>query len=168
MFSAALSSGTGWWQRHQGEVFRDPEFARGVPTGLIKNNHGVCAGCDGTADLFEVFAHCRRVGIWRDDDHTWIDVPNASWLTVSNTWAGKLFLKLASPPGPAWDAAGGRWIWEKPSFLRTRPRLTSDRSTAKRALRTRLRSTQRPRDPILLQIGASLHEASQFFHLLFC
>ena len=58
---------TGWRQLHHGEVFRDLEFACGVPPGLIENDHGVCAGRHGTADLYEVFAHGRRVGIRHDD-----------------------------------------------------------------------------------------------------
>ena len=50
-----------------GEVFRDLEFARGVPAGLVENDHGVRAGRDGMADFFEVFAHRRSVGIRHDD-----------------------------------------------------------------------------------------------------
>jgi hypothetical protein len=63
-FSAKRSNG---WRKHHGEVFRDLEFARGVPAGLVENDHGVRAGCNRTAYLFEVFAHRRRVGIRHDD-----------------------------------------------------------------------------------------------------
>src|SRR6202521_1533607 len=54
-------------QRHHSEVFRDLEFARGVPPGFVGNDYGVGAGSDGMAYLFEVLAHRRRVGIRHDD-----------------------------------------------------------------------------------------------------
>jgi hypothetical protein len=62
-------------QRHHGEVFWDLELARGVPAGLVENDHGVCAGRDGMAYLFEVFAHGRSVGIRHDDRDTGV----AAW-----------------------------------------------------------------------------------------
>ena len=52
---------------HHGEVFRHLEFARGVLAGLVENDHGVRAGRDSMAYLFEVFAHRRGVGIWHDE-----------------------------------------------------------------------------------------------------
>src|SRR5262252_2011657 len=55
------------------------------------------------------------------------------------------FLKVAIASGSCLGCRGRALICEKPSLLRTRPRLTSDRSTPKRAPRTRLRSTQRQR-----------------------
>ena len=38
-----------------------------MPTGLVENDHGVCAGRNRAAYLFEVFAHRRCVGIRHDD-----------------------------------------------------------------------------------------------------
>ena len=43
------------------------EFARGVPAGLVEDDQAVCAGRNGAADLFEVFAHRCRVGMRHDD-----------------------------------------------------------------------------------------------------
>src|SRR6266705_3974350 len=54
-------------QPHHCEVFRHLEFGRGVPAGLVGNDHGVGAGRDRMAYLFEVLAHRRRVGIRHDD-----------------------------------------------------------------------------------------------------
>jgi hypothetical protein len=34
---------------------------------LVENDHGVCAGRDGMADLCEVFAHGGSVGIRHDN-----------------------------------------------------------------------------------------------------
>src|SRR3984893_14906975 len=55
------------------------------------------------------------------------------------------FLKVAIASRSCLGCSGRALMCEKPSFLRTRPRLTSDRSTPKRSPRTRLRSTQRQR-----------------------
>src|SRR6266852_8466390 len=57
----------------------------------------------------------------------------------------KVFLKAAIASG-FWTGCCGRALMcEKPSFFRTRPKLTSDRSTPKRCPRTRFRSMQRQR-----------------------
>src|SRR3979490_283732 len=58
---------------------------------------------------------------------------------------GEVFLKVAIACPSCLGCRGRALICEKPSFLRTRPRLTSDRSTPKRSPRTRFRSTQRQR-----------------------
>ncbi len=49
------------WQRHQGDVFRYIEFRGQMPTRLIKDNHGVGAWGNGSADHGEMLLH--RVGI---------------------------------------------------------------------------------------------------------
>jgi len=67
MFSAAFELRTCRRQRHHGEVFRHLESGRGVPAGLVDNEHGMGAGRDVIAYLFEVFAHRRRIGIRHDD-----------------------------------------------------------------------------------------------------
>src|ERR1700730_4800563 len=182
-------------QRHHGEVFRDLELARGVPARLVEDDHGVCAGRDGMAYFFEVFAHRRSVGIRHDDRDTsvaaWANcteqigvlVTLIFWLPWSRALLGPLvdervllsdphfilephldrgcqcksahglqhtgwktfFLKVAIASRSCLGCSGRALMCEKPSFLRTRPRLTSDRSTPKRSPRTRLRSTQRQR-----------------------
>jgi hypothetical protein len=43
-------------------ALRDLEFARGVPAGLVENDHGVCAWRNRTAYLFEVFALAAVLG----------------------------------------------------------------------------------------------------------
>src|SRR3989304_6066256 len=57
----------------------------------------------------------------------------------------KVFLKVAIASGSCTGWRGRALMCEKPSFLSTRPRLTSDKSTPKRSRTTRLRSTQRQR-----------------------
>ena len=44
----------------------------------------------------------------------------------------KVFLKVAIASGSWTGCCGRALMWEKPSFFRTRPKLTSDRSTPKR------------------------------------
>ena len=53
-------------QRQEGDVVRDVEFRRRVPSNLIEDQHGMCAGINGAADLFEMRFHRRGVAIWHD------------------------------------------------------------------------------------------------------
>jgi hypothetical protein len=54
-------------QRHHGEVFRDLEFARGVPTSLVEDDHGVCAGAPAVH-----LARCRMHRFRANDYMRWL------------------------------------------------------------------------------------------------
>src|SRR5260221_4809998 len=78
-----------------------------------------------------------------------------------------VFLKAAIASG-FWTGCCGRALMcAKPSFFRTRPKLTSDRSTPKRCPRTRFRSMQRQRTtPSVAGSGPVSDQLLEHFFLL--
>jgi hypothetical protein len=55
------------WQRHERDVFGHDQFGRAVPSGLIEQDDGVCAGRDVEGDLFEMHAHGLAVALGHDN-----------------------------------------------------------------------------------------------------
>jgi len=54
-------------QRHQGDVGRDDQFGRAMPSSLIKQEDGVCSRRDVEGDLLKVHAHRLAVALGHDD-----------------------------------------------------------------------------------------------------
>ena len=78
------------------------------------------------------------------------------------------FLKVAIASGSCLGCRGRALICEKLSFLSTPPKAHLGQINRKARTKNPLEIDATPaRNPILLRIGAGLHEAPQFFHLLF-
>ena len=63
MFSTGFSSGAREGRKIGGDVFWHIEFAGGVPSGAVEQQHGMCAFGDVARDFVEVELHRFGVGI---------------------------------------------------------------------------------------------------------
>ena len=59
--------GASRWQRQEGDVGRDDQLGRTVPSGLIKDDDGMGTGRHVESDLFQMHAHRLAVAAGHDD-----------------------------------------------------------------------------------------------------
>lgn len=97
---------TSWRQRHQGDVWRNDQFGRSMPSGLIENDHGMCAWRDVKGDFLEVHRH-RLAVAGRHDDACRLALQRAD--RSEDPGRGSALISWDARPGAALGPAPGQF-----------------------------------------------------------